>query len=72
MALVLIANVRLKTDARTIDDYILRKGVTYILYGRLYIGLGLLQYDPSLSLHDDPEVHNTAQHTHKHTTTHNT
>lgn len=46
----------MKTDSNTIDAYIKEKGVRYILYGRLYIGLGLLKYDPSLSLHDDPEV----------------
>lgn len=32
-----------------VDKY----GIKYICYARLYIGLGLVPYDPSLSLHDD-------------------
>jgi len=30
--------------------------VRYVAVARLYIGRGMLQYDPSLSLHDDPET----------------
>ena len=47
---------RLRTDSKTIDALVLDKGVKFIAYARLYIGLGLLKYDPSLSLHDDPET----------------
>lgn len=47
---------RLKTDAKTLEDIIVSKGAGLVLYARLYIGLRLLQYDPSLSLHDDGET----------------
>jgi len=47
---------RLKTTEENISKIIKIKGVKFIAYARLYIGLGLLPYDPSLSLHDDPET----------------
>ncbi len=47
---------RLRTDEKTIQEIVQKKGVRFVLYARLYIGLGLLEYDPSLSLHDDPET----------------
>jgi len=47
---------RLKTDYQTLDAFVKQKGVRFIAYARLYIGLGLLPFDPSLSLHDDPET----------------
>ena len=42
---------RLRVDEKTIDNYILAKGSKFIAYARLYIGMGLMPYDPSLSLH---------------------
>eukprot|EP01087_Luapelamoeba_hula_P000376 TRINITY_DN10270_c0_g1_i2.p1 TRINITY_DN10270_c0_g1~~TRINITY_DN10270_c0_g1_i2.p1 ORF type:complete len:338 (-),score=65.75 TRINITY_DN10270_c0_g1_i2:126-1139(-) len=47
---------RLRVGSDTIDAIVREEGVKKILYARLYIGLGLLDYDPSLSLHDDPET----------------
>lgn len=51
-----LVNVRLKTDEATLDKIVMEKGVRFIFNARLYIGRQLLKYDPSLSLHDDPEV----------------
>jgi len=47
---------RLRTDAQTIRDTINTMGVWKVCYARLYIGLQLFKYDPSLSLHDDGET----------------
>lgn len=41
--------------AKIVDSY----GVRYVAIARLYIGRGMLSYDPSLSLHDDPETAGT-------------
>jgi len=47
---------RLTTTAATIDEIVNTKGIFHIAYARLYIGLRLLDHDPSLSLHDDGET----------------
>ena len=47
---------RLRTDENTLRDVILRHGSGFVCYARLYIGLRLVKYDPSLSLHDDAET----------------
>jgi len=47
---------RLKTDAKTLKNIINQYGVFYIAHARLYIGQRLVEFDPSLSLHDDPET----------------
>lgn len=47
---------RLKADVQTVEKVIKEHGYKKVFYARLYIGLGLLKYDPSLSLHDDPET----------------
>jgi len=47
---------RLRTDKATIARTVSEMGVRRVFFARLYIGLGLLEYDPSLSLHDDGET----------------
>jgi len=47
---------RLKTDEKELDDIVRKFGVRYVAYARLYIGMQLIPFDPSLSLHDDPET----------------
>jgi hypothetical protein len=47
---------RLKTDEATLIRVVNANGVKKVLYARLYIGLRLLPYDPSVSLHDDGET----------------
>eukprot|EP00026_Physarum_polycephalum_P013035 Phypoly_transcript_13396.p1 GENE.Phypoly_transcript_13396~~Phypoly_transcript_13396.p1 ORF type:complete len:273 (+),score=32.43 Phypoly_transcript_13396:211-1029(+) len=47
---------RLKVHEDKIDKFVLEYGVRKICYARLYIGLGLMEFDPSLSLHDDGET----------------
>eukprot|EP01130_Rhizamoeba_saxonica_P012896 TRINITY_DN5479_c0_g1_i3.p1 TRINITY_DN5479_c0_g1~~TRINITY_DN5479_c0_g1_i3.p1 ORF type:complete len:233 (-),score=49.92 TRINITY_DN5479_c0_g1_i3:19-717(-) len=47
---------RLRTSEDNIRSIIDEKGAKYICKARLYIGRGLLKYDPSLSLHDDGET----------------
>jgi len=52
----IVPSGRLKTDAKILRDLVNRVGVKHVCYARLYIGLGLLPFDPSLSLHDDGET----------------
>eukprot|EP01129_Flabellula_baltica_P014908 TRINITY_DN7298_c0_g1_i1.p1 TRINITY_DN7298_c0_g1~~TRINITY_DN7298_c0_g1_i1.p1 ORF type:complete len:278 (+),score=39.24 TRINITY_DN7298_c0_g1_i1:222-1055(+) len=47
---------RLRTSMEVLESIVNEKGVWYIAHARLYIGRGLVRYDPSLSLHDDPET----------------
>ena len=51
----LVPSGRLKTDAVTLDAYLQEQGVRQILEKRIN-RLGALRYDPSLSLHDYPEI----------------
>lgn len=46
----------LRTTEKELDKLINDVGVFKICYARLYIGLQLVKYDPSVSLHDDPET----------------
>eukprot|EP01125_Pyxidicula_operculata_P010162 TRINITY_DN3352_c0_g1_i2.p1 TRINITY_DN3352_c0_g1~~TRINITY_DN3352_c0_g1_i2.p1 ORF type:complete len:293 (+),score=33.51 TRINITY_DN3352_c0_g1_i2:1395-2273(+) len=47
---------RLRTTAEELHSIINQNGVKLIAYARLYIGLRLVKFDPSLSLHDDGET----------------
>jgi len=47
---------RLKASEGQVNSMIEKYGVFKIAYARLYIGRGLVEFDPSLSLHDDPET----------------
>ncbi|KAL9648899.1 hypothetical protein ABK040_003828 [Willaertia magna] len=47
---------RLKTTKQECEEMVQQFGIYKICYARLYIGLQLVPFDPSLSLHDDPET----------------
>jgi len=47
---------RLRADENTVNGIVEKYGVHHVAYARLYIGLHLVELDPSLSLHDDPET----------------
>ena len=47
---------RLKTDKATVESMVSTHGVWKICHARLYIGMRMVRYDPSLSLHDNPET----------------
>ena len=47
---------RLRTTEDILKQTVDKHGVFFICNARLYIGRGLVKYDPSVSLHDDPET----------------
>lgn len=47
---------RLRASEDVVNAVVTKHGVKRICYARLYIGRRLVQYDPSLSLHDDGET----------------
>jgi hypothetical protein len=47
---------RLKTTEEKLRQIVDENGVYKICYARLYIGMRLVEFDPSVSLHDDPET----------------
>lgn len=51
----IVPSGRLRTDAATLKTYLRTEGVRKIIHTRM-CNIGAFQYDPSLSLHDDPET----------------
>ncbi|KAG2378540.1 hypothetical protein C9374_008179 [Naegleria lovaniensis] len=47
---------RLKTTKENVEQMVQQHGIWKICHARLYIGQRMVQYDPSLSLHDHPET----------------
>jgi hypothetical protein len=47
---------RLKVNEEKLRQIVDENGVYKICYARLYIGMRLVEFDPSVSLHDDPET----------------
>eukprot|EP01105_Mastigella_eilhardi_P008283 TRINITY_DN2018_c0_g4_i1.p1 TRINITY_DN2018_c0_g4~~TRINITY_DN2018_c0_g4_i1.p1 ORF type:complete len:281 (+),score=51.56 TRINITY_DN2018_c0_g4_i1:59-844(+) len=53
---VIFPTGRLRVGDEQLRQVVADEGVRKVAFARLYIGLGLIEHDPSVSLHDDPET----------------